>query len=94
MMWGLLARLLTGLSRGLLKNVLLGAGLMLGSYAIVMMAFSQAVNAVSGSMGGIPADVLALISLAGFDHAMSIILSAIATRITLNQEKLFFKRAN
>lgn len=93
-MWGTLVRLLTSLSRGLLRNVLTGAGVMLGSYAVIMVAYNSAVNAVHNSMGGIPSDVLALISLAGFDTSMSIILSAIATRVALNQDKLFLKRGS
>lgn len=92
-MWSILARLLTSLSRGFLKNALTGAGIMLATYATVMLAFNQALDALRGSMNGIPANVMVFISMAGFDQGISIILGAMATRIALNSDKLFIKKA-
>lgn len=91
-MWSLIASLFTQLSRGWLKNVLTGAGIMLASYTAVMSAFNLAVQSLRSNFSSVSGDILALLSLAGFDVSISIIVGAIATRITLNQQKLFFKK--
>ena len=92
-MWSKLSDLLTSLQKGTLKNVLTGAGLMLGSNAIVLTAFSTAVNTLKNSVNSASADVLGLAHLAGFDVAMSLILGALVTRLTLNSQKLMLKKA-
>lgn len=92
-MWSKLSDLFTSLQKGSLKNVLTGAGLMLGSNAIFLTAFSTAVNALKNSVNSVSADVLGLAHLAGFDVAMSLILGAIVTRLTLNSQKLMLKKA-
>ena len=50
-MWSKLSDLFTSLQKGTLKNVLTGAGLMLGSNAIFLTAFSAAVNVLKNSVG-------------------------------------------
>lgn len=92
-MWAILARLLNAVLRGSLKNILTGAGLMLATYAVVMTAFNGAIDALHQSMSAIPANIMVFISMAGFDHAISIIMGAIVTRILLNQDKLFLRKA-
>lgn len=91
-MWSKLVDIFTSLQKGSLKNVLGGAGIMLASSAIFMTAFAAAVNSFRNSLGGVSADVLALAHLAGFDLAMSIILGAIVTRLSLNSSKLMLKK--
>ncbi|MGA4854244.1 DUF2523 family protein [Acinetobacter haemolyticus] len=91
-MWSKLAALFTSLQKGLLKNILLGAGLMLTTSGIFMTAFGAAVNSLRNSLGGVSADVLALAHLAGFDLAMSIILGAIVTRLGLSSSKLMLRK--
>jgi len=91
-MWSKLVDMFTSLQKGSLKNILSGAGLMLGSNAIFMTTFETAVNALRNSTNSVSSDVLSLAHLSGFDWAMSIILGAIVTRLTLNSSKLVLKR--
>lgn len=91
-MWSRLAALFTSLQGGLLKNILLGAGLMLTTSAVFMTAFATAVNSFRNSLSGVSADVLALAHLAGFDLSISIILGAIVTRLTLNSSTLMLRK--
>jgi hypothetical protein len=91
-MWSKLSDLFTSLQKGTLKNVLTGAGLMLGTNAIFLTAFATAVNVLKNSVGSVSADVLSLAHLAGFDWAMSLILGSIVTRLTLNSSKLALKK--
>ncbi|MFW1942424.1 DUF2523 family protein [Acinetobacter guillouiae] len=93
-MWSKLVDILNSMQKGTLKNVLSGAGLMLGSNAIFLTTFSIAVNALKNSTGSISADVLGLAHLSGFDIAMSLILGAIVTRLTLNSQNLALKKAS
>ena len=48
---------------------------------------------LKNSVNSVSADVLGLAHLAGFDVAMSLILGAIVTRLTLNSQKLMLKKA-
>lgn len=91
-MWSKLADLFTSLQKGTLKNVLTGAGLMLGTNAIFLTTFSAAVNVLKNSVNSVSADVLSLAHIAGFDIAMSLILGAIVTRLTMNSSKLVLRK--
>ena len=92
-MWSKLVTVINSLQKGSLKNMLSGAGLMLGTNAIFLTAFQTAVNQLKNTVNSVSADVLALAHLAGFDIAMSLILGAIVTRLTLNSSKLALKKA-
>ncbi|AWA47940.1 DUF2523 domain-containing protein [Acinetobacter junii] len=91
-MWSKLADLFTSLQKGALKNILTGAGLMLTSSTLVFTAFAAAVNALRNSLSGVSADVLSLAHLTGFDVAISLVLGALVTRLTLNSTKLALKK--
>lgn len=91
-MWAQLVKVFESLESGSLKKILSGAGIMLSSNFIFMNAFSAAVSQVQANVYSASADVLALAHMAGFDTSMSIILSSIVTRLTLNSSKLFFKK--
>ncbi|MDO6642362.1 DUF2523 family protein [Acinetobacter guillouiae] len=93
-MWSKLVDILNSMQKGTLKNVLSGAGLMLGTNAIFLTTFSVAVNTLKNSTGSISSDVLGLAHLSGFDIAMSLILGAIVTRLTLNSQNLALKKAS
>ncbi|MDU3123868.1 MAG: DUF2523 family protein, partial [Acinetobacter baumannii] len=53
-----------------------------------------AVNTLRSSVSGISGDVLALAHLAGFDVAMTIVLSAVVTRLSLNSSKLVLRKSS
>ncbi len=92
-MWSKLVSILNSLSKGTLKNVLTGAGLMLTTNIVVFSTFQTAVNVLKNSVNSISADVLGLAHLAGFDVAMSLILGALVTRMTMNSSKLILKKS-
>lgn len=91
-MWSKLVAIFTSLQKGTLKNVLGGAGLMLTSSALFMGAFTTALNQFKNSLNGISGDILAIAHIAGFDVAMSIILGAAVTRLSLNQSKIMLRK--
>lgn len=84
--------LFKGLQKGLLKDVLTGAGLTLGTAAINLTALNTVITKFKSDLNGIPSDLLGLASLAGIDVAMSITLGAIVTRHALSSTKLTLKK--
>lgn len=90
-MWSKLVQIFTSLEKGFLKNALTGAGIMLTTTTIFLGAFTRALNAFETSTYSLSADLLGLAHLTGLDTAMSIILGATATRLTLSQQKLMLK---
>lgn len=91
-MWSQLVKIVESLESGALKKIMTGAGVMFTSNFIFMNAFSAGVAQLQASTQSASADVLALAHMAGFDTSMSIILSSIVTRLTLNSSKLFLKK--
>jgi len=69
-------------------RVLTGAGLGVVSFATMMPLAVGMLNAVNSSMSGLPSDVAALLGLAGFGPAMSMIGSAVLTRVALDSASL------
>lgn len=92
-MWSKLVSILNSLSRGTLKNILTGAGLMLTTNIVVFSTFQTAVSTLRNSINSVSVEVLALAHLAGFDIAMSLILGAIVTRMTMSSSKLILKKS-
>lgn len=88
-----LATIYASLTKGFLKNVLQGSGLTLGTTAISMTAFNSALNYFKNQVNSIGADILGLAGLGGFDVFFSLILGAIVTRMTMQNGKLFLKKA-
>lgn len=86
---------------GLLKNlfgdsvarVLGGAGLSLATAAALIPLLTTAMNAAAGAIGGIPADVLNVALLAGFGEALSIVGSAMLTRVGMQAASVGVRRA-
>lgn len=92
-MWSKLVLLFESLEKGFLKNVLAGAGVMLASSAIFMTAFIAVFNSFKNSLNSVGADLLSIAHLAGFDVAITILLSACVTKMTLNASKLSLRKA-
>lgn len=88
-----LSDLLKSLMQGSLKNILVGAGLMLGTTGVSLTAFGLAVDRFRNMSGSLSADILALMSISGLDFFFSTILGAIVTSITLNSGKLALQKA-
>lgn len=83
-----LISILKNIQRGFLKEVLLGAGLTLGTSAISMTMLKTAITYMQKNTGSISADVAGLASLSGIDVAMSIVLGAIVSRHAIQSSKL------
>jgi hypothetical protein len=91
-MFSSLAKLLQSVQTGSLKNILTGAGVMLGTVGVSMTAFNHAVDKFRNMSGSFSADLLALLHLSGMDIFFSSILGATATYITLQSGKLFLQK--
>lgn len=73
-------------------RVLSGAGVGLVSFATMMPLCVGMLNAANSAMSGIPGDVAGLLGLAGCGQALSIIGSAILTRVALDSASLSFAK--
>lgn len=86
---------------GLLKNlfgdsiarVLGGAGLSLVSAAVMIPLVTTLLNQAASAIGGVPGDLLSMIGLFGFGEAMSIIGSAMLTRLAIQSTSVGIKKA-
>ena len=91
-MFSILANLLKGINKGWLKTMLLGAGLTLGAAAGSMSFINQLINIFKSNANSIPADILSLAHIAGFDYAISIILGAIVASVAKNAGSLTLRK--
>lgn len=88
-----LATLLKNLFGDSVARVLGGAGLSLATAALLLPAITSALNAAASGINGIPSDVLNVALLFGFGEAMSLIGSAMLTRVAMNSTRLGLKKA-
>lgn len=91
-MFSILANLLKSLDKGWLKNVLGGAGLTLGTAGAMMFFINQLIISFKTNTNSIPADILSLAHIAGFDYAVSIILGAIVASVVADSSKLSLRK--
>lgn len=91
-MFSILANLLKGINKGWLKDVLSGAGLTLGTAALSMVFISELIDMFKGNLNSIPAGVLGIAHIAGFDYAISIVLGAIVTAAAKNAGSLSLRK--
>lgn len=87
-MWALLARFVEWAIKGSVKTAMLGAGLGLASATLSMTYIRSYLNQVQSYGNSMQADSLALLALSGGDIALSMIIGAIITRITISATKL------
>lgn len=76
-----------------LARVLTGAGLSLVSYAALVPLVSSMLAAAASAMGGLAADLIALIGLSGLGESVTIIGAAMLTRTTINAAGVGIKKA-
>ena len=69
---------------GLIAKVLVGAGLTLVTASFVAGYVNDLLDYLGDQIGGMPADLLALLGLGGFGTMLSIIGSAMLARVALN----------
>lgn len=87
-----IATVFSSLQKGLLKNVLTGAGVTLATSGALLLVLNTAVTTFKNSLGSISVTVLNLAGLAGFDYAFSIILGAIVTKYVQSSSKLTLRK--
>lgn len=87
-MQAILIRVLIWFASSLVARLLLGAGLALVSYSFINDLVAQAQNAVGSYIGGLPSDVLGLISLLKIPQAISVVLSAVGIAAFIKSSKL------
>lgn len=85
------AGLLKSVNKGWLKDVLSGAGLTLATSGASLFLFSQMLGLFRNNMGSLPAAILSLAHISGFDIFFSLIFGAYVARMTLNSGNLVLK---
>lgn len=64
-------------------RVLTALGIALVTYEVSDTALDAIISQIQGSIGGLPADVAALVSLSGVDTAFSMLISAHLTALAI-----------
>lgn len=93
-MWSKLSAVLDSFNKGFLKKLLAGAGIGLASSAVFMTAFTALLNSFQNSLGGVSYTILSLAHVAGIDTSLTILLSAMVTRLALNSSALSIRKAS
>jgi len=83
-----LASFLTSLLGNSLARVLTGAGIGLVTGATLLPIVKSALNLIVSKFGGIPGDMANVILLSGFGEGLSLIGSAIVTRVGIDAAKV------
>lgn len=84
-----LTTLLQSVQKGFLKRVLEGAGLTLLTTGSMLVFLNQAIDFFKSSTNQVPATLLQLMGLSGFDIFFSLILGAMLTRYSQQSVKTF-----
>lgn len=88
-MGALLSSVLVWFLGSSLARILTGAGLAIGSYHVLSAALSTALTWVSSSLGGLAADMTAIIFLAGIGDALSVVGAALTAVAAINSARVF-----
>lgn len=78
--------------KGFLKNVLEGAGVALATSGTSMLVISQMIDSFKSHINSVPATLLQLMGVSGFDIFFSLILGAIVARNYADTTKVFLKK--
>lgn len=74
-------------------RLLAGAGLALGTYAVLEPLIAQFASAAAAQLGGLAPEIAALLWIAGAGDAMTLILSALLARAALQSAMIFIGKA-
>jgi hypothetical protein len=85
-----LITILSWFGRYIVLKALAVLGLAVGSYAIIQTFFDKYVNAGLAQLGGMPADLIYLVGISHLDHAISIVLGAMAVSAIISASKTMF----
>lgn len=82
-MHAFLMKLLMWVLGGVIARVLVGAGLTLFGYGAFIGLLNFALDQINNALGGMTADMLNVLLLGGFGDVLSIVGSAMLTRVSL-----------
>lgn len=81
---------LAWMATGLIPLILVGAGLTLVSFTALMPLVEAFFNEAVNNISGLPQTALQLMLLGGFGEVLSILVSAVLTRLTISTASSFF----
>lgn len=87
-----LQKVFSSSNKGLLNDLLTGAGLTLASNAVFLTLANQYISTIQAQTAGLSQGLAVMLHLSGIDYSISIVLSAIITRLTLKPPSLSFMR--
>lgn len=93
-MFSSLAKLLQSVQTGALKNILTGAGVMLGTAGVSMAAFNHAVDKFRNMSASFTADLLALMNLSGMDLFLAQSLGPLQHTSRYSPANYFYKNSS
>lgn len=88
-----LGALLANLLGGGVASLLLGAGMAVTTYAVSKPLVMSALDQAAGAMSGMGGDILQVALIAGLGEVLSILGSAIATRLGISAGRVALTRA-
>ncbi|MCL8351085.1 DUF2523 domain-containing protein [Acinetobacter baumannii] len=91
-MAGLLVRVLTWFASGLIFRALSALGVGIFSMYFINDILSQFINSVNNAVSSLPADVISILGIAGFDKYLSIVLGALVTVTYLRSMRFMLTR--
>lgn len=77
---------------GAIPRLLVGAGLALGTYAVLTPILENALTSVASSFGGLASEITALLWMAGTGEAINIIAGALVARVAVQSASVFVTR--
>ena len=85
-----LGKVLNSSTDGFIKRALVGAGLSIGSSAVVLTIIQSLISRMSSNLS-LAGDVTGLIGLSGLDVALSVMIGALIARATLASMSIALK---
>lgn len=86
------AKLFDSFAKGFLGKALVGAGLTLASTATITTLINSYVSKLQSDVYSMPADLLMILGLSKVDYAISVVLSAVVSRVFMNSLGIFIKQ--
>jgi hypothetical protein len=89
-----LIQILISFAGSLFARLILGAGLSVFTYTQIDSLVADIQMEIGSLLGGLPADLLGLISIMKIPQAISIVISALGLAAFIKASKIFIGRAN
>ena len=86
--------ILIAFASSLVARLMLGAGLAFFTYTQIDSIIADIQSEIGNLLGGLPADILGLISIMKIPQSLSVVLSALGLAAFIKSSKMFLGRAN